>query len=1257
MQMLTIKTSLAALVAAVFSPAFPAVTGQWIFHDTSTAAAERTFDGASDWFDAGNWTNGFVAAGTDVLARFWPSYNWHGSGVRYVKVDRDLTVAHISRWWNNTVAQSTIDENRRVVLAGDNTVTLDRTSGVAGMKAVRLYGALRIASSKGIPEFFQCDFCGPVANGTGYYPGIRVFRDMGYVRFRRDLWADGTGEGITNFAFTTYNFDAHGAACFYAPAGSDGATGLWTLTNGSAIARLAGAAHTLSAGAAVTGDGVPDGTYVKRIYSGSIIELSAAATNTSAAGGTELAFGAFRPKAYQRIDAFSAVSHKTAYRIGFWPMKHADADEMTVEIFDLKPTDGVYHLYVDCESGYLPGRVVLHNTSTFKRDLYLGTCEVEFAATTNGTPAGFPNTVRLYASTDVANVRVPEGVNAAFGALSAVVGTFVKTGGGRLTAPVASDSAFNAGETGAVSVEEGTLALTGAGGDPLRIASLSLAAGSTFQIPSNGVEIAAFSAASGAVVGGAGVFYVYETNDVSGVVFGGDVSVRRVPVPATTSDAAEFYWETNVTAGVVGTPAYWFDVSDRDSFVYADPSVSRRGYEDRILAWRDARGASHGCATCFWAGATTPRPQYVYTNRFGETRMVMVYDSSSSEPAKRNVLQWDRRVTGIRSVFKVVPSLGTTSVFLGGSNRARGSNRSYSFGTSIFSSAPESYVDGLKFYVNGDRRDWRDGYPYGVGRTDGSSYYNGDPDLLPRMLVELHFPDGTTYAGNFGYNAKDDNGRDYLCECLVYTNELTEAERLSVRKYLSAKWLDARLNSVPAAFDGASPLDAGAGVSYSVGSGEASVRSALEGDGALVKYGEGTLVFGKTSSNALHVAEGELRLRARAVPSRSEIAAGAYLHLDASEASSLVVENGKVVSWADVRGEGYPAATALNSGKGPAYEENALNGMPAIDFGKHAFARIATYGAKSPALLIGPVSNAHAVVAVLVSVDGGGPLFGWHIPSRKSTDGNIAWGLDRDLRYSGGNASNPIVDGETFSGEYFDLGYSARPGGARIRLNNADVDGSKTPFTCNGTYDLVSLVSHRPIRAGAIGQIGSSNNHDYFNYGGYKICEMILYTNVVSRAEVLAAEAYLNKKWFGRVSEGYEPAAAASVTVDDGARMEIWGGAPIEVGALAAAGTLDGDVSVADGGVIAVSVAADGTVPSLGVTGALRLAGGGTLALSGNTGGIAEGRYPLAAVGSGGVGDWAVTTSAFTDRKLLLSIEDGVLVLTVVPPGLTVILR
>ena len=83
------KSIVAACAAFLATPLFSA---QWVIN-TSSTAPEKTFDGAGDWFEATNWVNEVVGTNAGVTAAFWTAGgNWDNSGIRYTKLDRDLTV-------------------------------------------------------------------------------------------------------------------------------------------------------------------------------------------------------------------------------------------------------------------------------------------------------------------------------------------------------------------------------------------------------------------------------------------------------------------------------------------------------------------------------------------------------------------------------------------------------------------------------------------------------------------------------------------------------------------------------------------------------------------------------------------------------------------------------------------------------------------------------------------------------------------------------------------------------------------------------------------------------------------------------------------------------------------------------------------------------------------------------------------------------------------------------------------------------------
>ena len=247
----------AVLAAATLSAGSACAAAQWII-DTSATAAEKNFDDAPEWFDENNWTNGFVAAKAGDAALFWTQgKNWDNSGIRYVKLDRDLAIGRIERWWNNTREQSIIDSYKRVILGGDHAITLGSDDIRVYLAGLGIYGNIEIAASSSNPLFRQVDICGPLSNDSGKIIMFDASRAVDALsRFRRDLWADGTSEGITNIAPTTVHFDGQINLGFYAPEGSDGVSGVWALEEGSAIVRRVGDAHALSAGTVVTGEGV-----------------------------------------------------------------------------------------------------------------------------------------------------------------------------------------------------------------------------------------------------------------------------------------------------------------------------------------------------------------------------------------------------------------------------------------------------------------------------------------------------------------------------------------------------------------------------------------------------------------------------------------------------------------------------------------------------------------------------------------------------------------------------------------------------------------------------------------------------------------------------------------------------------------------------------------------------------------------------------------------------------------------------------------
>ena len=147
-------------------------------------------------------------------------------------------------------------------------------------------------------------------------------------------------------------------------------------------------------------------------------------------------------------------------------------------------------------------------------------------------------------------------------------------------------------------------------------------------------------------------------------------------------------------------------------------------------------------------------------------------------------------------------------------------------------------------------------------RVDGMAVY---PKQAYQLLEVAGGEGGTSKAGNFfnernlwaGFDYRV--GGDRLCEVLIYTNRLSEAERLQVEQYLWQKWISAAQDTPR--------FSLAEGASLSVES-DAGVTRPMElsGDGVLVKDGAGTLMAALTTNTlpfngAVTLASGVLAAR------------------------------------------------------------------------------------------------------------------------------------------------------------------------------------------------------------------------------------------------------------------------------------------------------------------------------------------------------------------------------------------------------------
>jgi len=282
----------------------------------------------------------------------------------------------------------------------------------------------------------------------------------------------------------------------------------------------------------------------------------------------------------------------------------------------------------------------------------------------------------------------------------------------------------------------------------------------------------------------------------------------------------------------------------------------------------------------------------------------------------------------------------------------------------------------------------------------------------------------------------------------------------------------------------------------------------------------------------------------------SEPAPQAAFWVDASDEASLTKDgDGNITRWDDTRGGGYPYAAAWLAA--PVYMTNALNGLPAVDFGAQGSTRCLQWSAE--------LAGVQTVFWVIGSQAGGGSLLG---RSPVGTAGNFIRGFDT---LKGGTAyvgrENGLIGINEGAGE------------------NLWVNGqlAQMPGTgLSGDYDMVAATigGGRNFKASAFGRVdGQPDRYQ----GGQRLCEVIVYTNALTTQQVKDTQAYLYKKWFGRDTFGYGAGKIDFLATVSGANARLGqaGAQPVEARYV----THGGDLAVMAGSTVKLKV--DEKLPKL----------------------------------------------------------------------------
>ena len=209
-----------------------------------------------------------------------------------------------------------------------------------------------------------------------------------------------------------------------------------------------------------------------------------------------------------------------------------------------------------------------------------------------------------------------------------------------------------------------------------------------------------------------------------------------------------------------------------------------------------------------------------------------------------------KSISRIRHVFVVQAITNCVGHFIGNTDTASGRNSPY---LNTIGKETMAY-DGTTAFA----------YPRAdIAKPAGSAGYYLDgkkidarhtPAKRAWQLWEIDYHDVLPTANNFGYCGFQEGqilrgrqGMDYIGEVIVFTNQLNEAERAAVERYLLAKWnLPHVKNLAPRPGGVELALAEGASATVTGANGTVTPPLAFAGAGTVTKDGDGTLALGPT---------------------------------------------------------------------------------------------------------------------------------------------------------------------------------------------------------------------------------------------------------------------------------------------------------------------------------------------------------------------------------------------------------------------------
>lgn len=469
--------SVACAVATSFAVVASASDGTWV----KNAGVGGSPASAASWSDTTNWQDGVVPSSIDSdsadMAAAEGQYIGLGSGAVALKA---------------LLGPSTSAAVRPVLL-GDGSLKI---SFAGNLRSVCLYspwarngGSTAMSVYTGIDN---SDICGDCSD---YYFHTLLFNA---VRFRYDLYASAAGGVRTNGPLpkdAKLKLQGGARVVMTAPRGTDEAmSAIFSQTDGSAFLSSVGAHETLPVGTTVTGEGIPDGTWLKRVFPDGSIELSAAATATSASN--ELTFAPLKVEVTQALDTIGGFN--AAGNLTLCIQKYRTADSFRVSLknmADYGSNNRTIKFAVD--DGMVPGTLVVTGDMTETKYTWnLVSADIELAG---GDLVG-PK-IQSSSATDAVRISVPEAGDQTVENVTTFAGTLTTAGKGVLRLQVGA-STFAA--TSQIVVEGGVFAPELASGETAGvIPNLVVKKGGAYR-PTAGVRVTNLTVEDGAGLDGEG---------------------------------------------------------------------------------------------------------------------------------------------------------------------------------------------------------------------------------------------------------------------------------------------------------------------------------------------------------------------------------------------------------------------------------------------------------------------------------------------------------------------------------------------------------------------------------------------------------------------------------------------------------------------------------------------------------------------------------------------------------------------------------